>query len=474
MQNTKLTELLKSFNAQDFKMLGKYLQSPYYNTNKNIIGLYNFLKKYFPDFEQSTFTKQKAWKSIFGTKPYHEQRFSNLMSEFSRLIYGFWVAERIKSKERTQKLLLLEHLRGLKLEQAFMKVWKNVKKNLDGEDYRTSDYYFTAFRLEELTYQLDVYTHGRLVNSNLEKVTNQLDYYYLATKLKYYCALLNRQQHIVEGSTDTYLPDEFIQFFEQGKMDEVPDILIWYRLMLLLKKGEDDESHYTKMMEVIQEHGGLLHKDELRQVYGAIFNYCNKQYKSGKEHFLRIIFDVLKKMLEQEVIIFEGYITPYLYFRNIVMVALQVGEIDWAEQFIEEYQEKVELKYRENMVVYCKAALFFHKKEYDKVLEYLFDFELKDFYQYMEHKVLLIKTYYELEEEISLESLLESMRIYLIRSTQMPEHYKKAYGNFVKFMQQLCKWNTGFFPEKIKDLTKKIEQAEKLVEKKWLLEKVKQ
>ncbi len=466
MRKSKLISLLQALDAEELKLFVRYTDSPFFNTNKNVIALLAYLRKYYPAFNQSTFTKEKAFKAIYGKKKYSEQQLSNIMSELSKLLLGFLMQEQLKGRPTFCDYLTLEGLQTRNLEAQYSRKWKDTKQQLEDSGYRDVEYYYNTYLLEELAFTSNV-KKGHITESNLSEVIFNFEYYYLSNKLKYCCVMLNRQQIFLEETRESFLLDELLELVERHSFDDVPVIMIWYHLLLTLR-NEADEA-YAQLKKVLDEKGSSLPKEELRQVYSAVYNFCNKQYKRGKEGYLREIFEVLINMLERELIMVGGFITPHLHFRNLVMVALRLGEVTWGETFIKDYASKVHSNYRDSTVAYCKAALYFQKKEYAQVIESLREFELKDFYHYMDHKILLIKTYYELEEYMSLESLLEQMRIYLLRAENRPEHYRLAYNNFIKMIQRLLRF---FGKGKEDELRETILNTETLIEKDWLLKKV--
>ena len=154
------------------------------------------------------------------------------------------------------------------------------------------------------------------------------------------------------------------------------------------------------------------------------------------------------------------------------MAGLRLGELDWTAQFIEQYKSFIATEVRQNMVLYCRAALFFYKKDYAKSLEFLAQFELKDFFYYIEHKLLLIKVYFELKEGEALENLPHSFRIYLHRKSNFPPHLKQSYHNFILLSEKLYKAQLlpNFDAQMLYD---EITKTAVLTDKEWFLEKIK-
>ena len=58
MQKSNLIKLLSSLDERDFKLLGKFVASPYFNSNSKLISFYKILKKYYPDFDSIEISNQ--------------------------------------------------------------------------------------------------------------------------------------------------------------------------------------------------------------------------------------------------------------------------------------------------------------------------------------------------------------------------------------------------------------------------------
>ncbi len=83
-------------------------------------------------------------------------------------------------------------------------------------------------------------------------------------------------------------------------------------------------------------------------------------------------------------------------------------------------------------------------------------------------KTLLAKMYFELKEIDSLNSLLQSFKIFIKRKKELGYH-REGSLNFIKFISKLI----NLKPEdNIEDLFKEISETKVLTEKVWLLEQV--
>jgi len=120
-------------------------------------------------------------------------------------------------------------------------------------------------------------------------------------------------------------------------------------------------------------------------------------------------------------------------------VGVRIGEFDWIENIIRKYSDKLPKDFRENAITYNLASVYFHKREYDKVIELLREVEYQDLYYALDGKWLLIKTYYELDEPEPMEALLESFRIFLLRNKLISKTKERQYLNLIRFVKKMNK-----------------------------------
>ncbi|MGB0839902.1 MAG: hypothetical protein ACPGXL_07165, partial [Chitinophagales bacterium] len=425
MQKTKVIQLLRGLKTKELKQFKIYVASPYFNTNKRVIRLLDFLIRFAPHFTNIKCSKENGYAYVFETaSAYHDQKMRNVFSVLTRLAEGFIWQQEIQLQPNAQSPFLLEGLYKRQLDKQFVQHLKTIRQQQAKEKQQDIPHFYERFQLADLTYTFGVATqHRSALSSDLQAVTNHLDVFYIGSKLRYACAMLN-QKSILEVSHQLPIMTTILTYLEQNTLDHIPLIGTYYRLYKLLQT--ESTSNYQNLNDYLQANHQALPKSELRQVYTALFNYCNKQLKTGKDHYLRTIFELYQLMLAQEILIADGFISPYQHYRNVVIAALKLKEIAWANQFIEDYKDKLRPEHRENMYHYCKAALLFYQNQFHDSLQHLLYFEFTAPYHYVEHKTLLAKTYFELAEWEALNDLLQAFKTYLRRNKQLPSHFKQG------------------------------------------------
>ncbi len=469
MQKSKLISIIKALSAKEQKALGEFLESPYFNKNGKVLALYQYILKFqSKNFEHPRLNKEVVYKNLFKGTAFSDQKIRNLMRKLAALLEQFLIQQEFEEAKHTKERFLLGSYMKRYLDKQYAQQQRMAQKDLDEETCRDKDFYYHQYMLSQHQYSFNLYQRADTLKEDLQQVLQNLDYYYIASKLRYCCAMLNMQRVISIESEVPFL-DEILNYLENNPIPNIPAIGFFYRLFLLIRDGKEEQ--YFDLKELLVKEAGVLPKTDLRYINIGVFNYCNVQLKNGKTSFLREIFELFKLALTHELYLEDGYITPPGFYRNVTMAALRLGELKWAGAFIEEYREKLHPDVRDNYYSYCLAAVHFYKQEYRQTVLHLLAFDFQHPYQYMEHKVLLAKTYYELEEEDALEALLHATRIYLHRDTIFPDHIKDAYKNYIRVLSRLIRVRYAPNEEK-QQVVEEVKSIEPLEDKEWLYEKI--
>ena len=466
MHSSKLIAMFKKLSNKELNKLGLYLQSPIFNKTDNIVKLYEIIKKEHPKCESENLNKEIVFKKIFPKKKKEDSSLRALMSQMGKMMEDFFVFLELEQNEKLKDELLLKSFMNRKLNSLFDKKMENITKQFDKKPAQDTEYFHHIFELSNLGFQQLMYENSRPAKSGIQKVINDLDIYYVATKLRYMTAIINLQ-NIVRGNYELNLTEEVLEAVAHSNLQEVTFIKMYYHLCILLK--ENDEQHFEILKKLLQSHGDVLAKDETRHIYTALANYCTKKIKNGKTTYLKELFDLYKAMLSGDILMIDKYIQPYNY-KNIAMAALKLKEYDWAKSFIEEYRLKVHPKYRTDVYNYNIALLYFHLKNYKKAGQYLITVELLDPYFYINYKMLHIKTYYEEADFEPLKSSLDALRQYIRRDKIMSNYNIESCQNFINLLNRLLRIRFGG-NRPLDSLKNDIETMPNIGERQWLLEK---
>ena len=384
------------------------------------------------------------------------------------------VAKFLNGNGFQEQLLLLREFHNRGLNHFFERELKTLRKKIQPTNYDDLlQYHYEKLALEQLAYGHSTATGMGSSSDNIVQILNLMEHYYRAGKVRYLCALRNKAQ-LSTMDFSLEMPNDMADYFKANENMPIADIKMYYNLYFLLNEYVEGVSYYQNLKKLLHNNKYALPKGEQRQCYIVLFNYCNKRLKEGEQSYLRDIFELFKMAAENEVFLENDTITPAQFYRNTVMSGLRNGEIPWTETFMAKYVSKLSNDKRERLDAYCKAALFFYKGAYDKTLRYLLKFDGREASDYIEHKMLLCKTYYELKEEEALRSLIHSFKNQLRRMLHLPDAAKEPYKAFAAFLAKLnnLQAQPSFDAAKTKMLHSTLNNTAPIAEKEWLLEKV--
>jgi hypothetical protein len=251
-----------------------------------------------------------------------------------------------------------------------------------------------------------------------------------------------------------------------------------YLIVYQLLTQSDQEEPFAQLIELLATHARTFPVIERREIYAYAINYCIQQINRGKDDFLGTLLDLYQQALDDESLLNEGWLSQWDY-KNIVTSGLKAKRFEWCERFIEQYKGKIEPTARDNAYTYNLASLYLEQGYYPQALKLLQHVEFSDQFYHLGAKVMLLKSYYELQEQEALLHLCETFRMYLKRNTDLSKYHQTINMNLIALARKLAdlqsRWPDLGRKEKELQLTKMrtaIEEKGNVAQKAWLMEKV--
>ncbi len=474
MEDNKLYIVLRHFDKIEQNRLRKYIRSPYFNVNETLMIFYDILTDNInKNGKAGSLTKEMIWKKLYGKESYNDVRFRKLGSDLLKLVEGFLAQEIYDENALNQSSNLIEAVSRKKIDKLYNSSVKNAELTTEQRLLRPASFYYYQYSIEKNYYDLMDVDLKRSEKSNVEKIINSLDEFYLAEKLKWHGSLLSRQS-LVSHEYQLLFIDEIITHVKKYQYKNVPPVSVYFH-SFLTQSENDNEQHYYNLIEELNRNYDFIPKKELYTLYTSAINYCISKINKGKPEFLREFINLVKHSLEDDILISEsetGFLNPW-HFKNIVLSALRLGEYDWTEKFIKDYKDKLPTESRDNAVSYNLALVYFYQKKFDKVKELLREVEYEDMAYNLGSKSMLLAIYYEQDEDDALFSLMDTFKTYLHRHREISEFQRVSYMNLVKYIKKMRKIVPGDKKE-IDKIKEEIEEDKKvgIASMRWVLEKL--
>ena len=74
---SKFVLTIKTLGEDELKAFENWLRSPWCNSNKNLIRLFEQLKKYYPQFKTNKLTKEKLFRKVLPNGKFSVRRMNN-------------------------------------------------------------------------------------------------------------------------------------------------------------------------------------------------------------------------------------------------------------------------------------------------------------------------------------------------------------------------------------------------------------
>lgn len=471
--SSKLLSLLKTFSKHDLNSFKKFVASPFHNEQEELVQLFSIIDQYLRGSEKEQKTnqleKEVIWEQIFGKKKYNDVRFRRLSSDLIKLVYSFLSYNSYQKDGLSEQLNLLKALRKLSLNKHFDSTFKQISQALDKNASRNADYHLSSFtnNYNLFNFPKNVQAKIKLFN-NLEQADYHLECFFIIKKLENYCDYIGYKEGISFDVKIT-LPPSFLEYVENSIFIKDPFVKAYFLVAKMLLEPEET-AYFLNLKEHLEKNSIHFTLQELDTFYIHLKNYCIVKVNEGKTDYFSQLFEIFQTLLKEKIILKDGTISPQNY-KNITTVGLHVKAYDWVENFIQTYTSYLPKAHRENALTFNLAKVYFSQKKYDQVIEQLREVEDKNHVYALGGKLILLKTYYELNEYSPLDSLTDSFRIYIRRNKIISREVKQQYLNLLRFVKKL----SSTIPGDKKALDKirgQIAKCKALAGKKWILEKV--
>lgn len=468
MFQNKSIVILRTFTQQEIRQFDEFLRSPFFNKNQTIVQLFEKIKPFYPAFDAPELERSALYRLVYGSEDFDEQKLRYLMTDLTKHLEEYLCYKAIQNEELFKLHLLLYSYRLRKLERPFFSTVKLAEKTLQDWPRRDVSHAFYEYLIEEDKYKYASEQKEHLSKSNLQKVVDDLDKYFILNKMRYSAEIINNK-NVVAINYKLFLYEEIMNHLRINPLDHVPAAKVYYTIILTLIEP-DNKLHYKALLQLLEEHKNIFGKDELWDMYVFAKNFCIRKINQGYTDYIRELFELYKIMLSSKIIFKENSLSQFDY-KNIVYLGLRVDEMDWVKNFITKYSEYLDPKFRKNAYTYNLASYYYFQKNYDEALTLLQSVEFTDIYYHLDSKSLLLKIYYDQNETEAFFSLVEAFKVYIKRNLLIPASQKSTYYNMIKFVSKLYKWKLN--PKgNLNQIEEEIETTKPLADINWIRKKV--
>jgi len=467
MHKSKLITLIARFKQEELHWFQKFLNSPFYNSNKEHVALFKYIKKYHPQLASPKLGKTIAYQKLYPDEKFNPQKLRKAMHGLALLAEEFIMVMYLQKRPFEKKKLLAKGLVERNCYDQFQKKSEEMITQLEAQPFRDISYYKEIHQLN-LQYYNHVGIHKQVQNnSSLEIAAEHLDYFYLIQKKRLDLAI---RWHIkLFGSKIKN------RSLNKAKINLRKDPV--FRLYELITSAETtswNEDHYLKTETLFRTEIDKIAPQDQGEIIRILLNHLSNQINKGQQRYYANMFALYKFGLKKNLLFENGEIRETT-FANIATTGILEREYDWVENFIKAYRQYLPGAIQKDAYYLSLGLLFFYKQQYKDTVRLLLNKKFSNPLYTLKAKAILLRTYFEqfLLDESYYELLIaqtHAFEKFVRRNNAVSENRKEIYTNFILFTRTI---GNAVLQKTVKvQLLNKIKNTQAVILKSWLLEKV--
>ncbi|MEO1263916.1 MAG: hypothetical protein AAFZ15_34240 [Bacteroidota bacterium] len=473
LEKSKLYESLDVLNEVEWKSLGKWLDSPWCNSNKKLCDFYQLLNK--NRHRKNKFDKESIFKKLYPGKKYNNKIFNNLMREFVLQVERFLAAidllsDTVRFKDQLGQSYLLRKKLNL-----FNEISRSAIQLIEEKATKEwEDYLQLGIVHEKLYFQPDQDIRYQPNPDNLIGAEKNLDLFYALGKFRILHEYAARKELLKYELKNE--PEFKHLTFLKNELNHPAINLYFLKLSRNKNWGADEFIQFKESM--LQNFSALPFREKKVFLLSAI-NDTVVLVSKGHTGFLNDMFELYKKGIEAELLIHEGFMTVTT-FNNIVLVANNLLETAFVKGFISKYIDCLPEETKLEARLWSESQTLYSSGYSEKVIDHIGQYNFRHALYGVLSRGTLLKANYDVTlKDPSRKNLFlsycDSFEQYMRRGHLFVPDRNEAYirlAQYTKKLMNIALHKKGDKEEKLKKLKARLEKEKNIFGKLWLLRKI--
>lgn len=486
MVKNKATGIIKTLSVSEKKELALFIRSPYFNSNKKLVKLYELILKDLDSINSENITEEFFYSKLYPSKKFSYPIIKNLMSELSGISEKFLIINSVKTgiDDVKQRLLLLKEFDKRDLDNLFLKSYEKLQKHLSTIKIH-EDYFRDYFAVDEVlrNFHLNRSSVNEYASAALKGTENTFlllisvlsDEFIIKLSVEHSANRKPEYDIIKEFITSVDI-DALVRSVENSKLKNKEEILIKLKTISLFVNPVESKEVYFQLKDAIfsnyRKYSNLM---LYTMIVNTILQYAEIRSSTGSPEFFEEKYRVLKKMFSFVKFNSEGvghvYLSVYL---DVVLTGIKLGETSYAAAFAEKFRNDVDPSVQD--VAYYLASAYIHaaNEEFEMCLAKLSKVDQTDHHIKLRTKFLYLKCYFELNMFEQGLSMVDSFRKFIGDTKELHSDFRKILRDSCKSYYELFRIASSpqlYTPEKIEKHENFIRNS-RISSKEWHLKKL--
>ena len=448
-----------------------WLKSPWCNTNKNLIRLFETVKKYYPDFDNQKLSKEKLFRQILPNGKYSARRMNNLLSEAYLTAERFLIFQNLAQDQNLQKDLLTKELQNRHLEDWFFKDANKEIVRLEKQQIKEWEDHLALLQLHRRIYHHPNQNPRMQPGSDtIVKMGEQIDLVYLLEKAAIINEKIFRNRILKNENHD--IESELKKWRLSSEGIEHPAIDLYK--MRFDYTEENMLEKYFELRSAFLERFEELNEKEQKVHLMSLLNDTTSLARAKLVDISETLF-LYKIGLKTGALLNRRKLTHITYF-TIVAASNTKTTFDFTIEFIQKYTDSLDEKYQSDAKNWALAHTAYRKEELENALDILLYHDFKTLFFQLSSKLLTAQVYFDLflkdsSYQFYLFNYFDSFEKWLVREKIHAKSYQIPYVKFVQICRKIAKAysEADFRVEKVENLLK---QERNVQAPQWLSQKI--
>lgn len=474
-----LLKLLATLGKKKRKRFRKYLQAPLHGPNATVVKLLDLLERWLNGSRKKPLTFEQTQKSLGIAANTLEKNISVTLSALRKFIR--------EEAEEEQGLhnhgLALEFLYWQDLDQKELEIeYRNYAKKL-GQLPESSARLYQELSLFEKLCHIRVDNNPDKHNAAFEEYLVRLEEFYVASRLKYVCGVINSSQIFRQEQA---WPDVEAMVKRLKAMGGRLSLMgeAYYRTAMLLQNKKPERKEMEEMFQYLNQNCRKIAREEGIALFGFLLNTVLRQIEYRKEPLLEFICDIYDSMIHHDLLLEKGFIESW-HLRNYVLTNIKLKRNEAATRFFQEYSPFLRQADARTLVPEIGGHLTFQAEDYPACIAYSKQIlQLAGIGARLEltARMLIWRSYFGMYEELGMDGLdkmqqqYESIRVFLQREGKLSEANRARYRLFTrlffKLIRQLGSPKGKARREALDAIRRELEGNPQMVFREWLFEAI--
>lgn len=469
MENTKVYQIIQGLSPSLRERVNNLLPAISGGTTTINYGLYRLIVDHISR-GTGPLDRKAGWSVLYPGKNYKDTTLRKACTDLMKNMEYALSMLYLQEDDRNRRLQYLYQLKDIGFDHEFIKKEINKsKRKFEELDLESGPGYYERFRLEELEYENNYRSGSAWTKSNINRIDQNLNAFFILEKLRLALSIFSRQKYIQFEKELPFL-EVIFQLIESGLIKDHPLIQLYYYAVKTYQ-NDDSETMYFRLKYGLNDASGENNSPNIRELKTIALSYCIGKINQNNSSFYREALDWYQLMLDDETLMDQGYLAATTY-RNIVLIAIRLQEYDWAMNFTHQYSSYLKSDIQESTKMLSLGQIYFNRKDYDQVIDHLMNVDYINVSYNLQSKLILAATYYELDEYEVLTNFLATFKTYLHRKkpSMSSEKYFR-HQKFISVLNQMTK-TPAWEINKWHEIQRNLESDQKIVSYAWLKDKI--